>query len=258
MRHPFNYLIEVRYLGFRFHGWARQPEVKTVQGMIERTLNYVLDGIPFKILGTSRTDAMVSALHSGFQLFLHEPLDEPDDFLRTFNANLPADIIATDIHLVSADFNIIQTPGSKEYIYSFYISESRHPFCAPFMTWLHPDTDISLMEEACSMYEGKHDYRNFTVGTPEACIRSIDYARITRNDLFTGSFFPEKSFVFTVRSSGFMRQQVRLMMGQLIKVGQHMISLDDFRRSVDGDMAIAADYAAPASGLILYKVDFRV
>ena len=258
MTYPHNYLVEVQYLGFRFHGWARQPNVKTVQYMIERTLNYVLDGKTFKILGTSRTDAMVSALHSGFQLFLHEPLRDPGAFLESFNENLPADIRATAIRNVPPEFNIIQSPRSKEYVYSFYLSSSADPFYAPFMTCLPEDLDIELMRKGCELYVGRHDFRNFTIKANETCVRIISDARIEENNIYEGAFFPDNKYMFCVSGAGFMRQQVRLMMGQLIKLGQGMISLDQFERCVNGDPEIQADYVAPASGLLLKTIDFGI
>ena len=258
MTYPHNYLIEISYLGFRFHGWAKQPGVKTLQYMIERTLSYVLDVQPFKILGTSRTDAMVSALHYGFQLYLRQPIKDTTAFLREFNNNLPADILATSVREVPPDFNIIQTPKTKEYHYSFYFDQVRKPFCSPFITYFNETLDIDKMHTGCSMYEGKHNYRNFTIRAEDECFRNIELACIDENTMYKGSIFPMQSFVFKVRSSGFMRQQVRLMMGQLIKLGRGTLSIEEFGRSIEGDEAVPADYVAPASGLILYRIDFGI
>ena len=49
-RRTYYYLIEVQYLGFRYHGWAKQPNVKTVQGMINRTLKFILGDLAFKTI----------------------------------------------------------------------------------------------------------------------------------------------------------------------------------------------------------------
>ena len=92
------YLIKVQYLGYRLHGWQKQPDVKTVEELITKTLRYVMPEQRFKILGTSRTDAMVSAQESAFELFLdYEPLSNLDEFLKEFNQNLPKDIRALAI-----------------------------------------------------------------------------------------------------------------------------------------------------------------
>lgn len=88
------YVITIQYLGYRFHGWQKQPSVKTIHLMIDRTLNFILDGKTFKSLGSGRTDAMVSAESAAFELFLYEPIDDHNAFLKLFNQNLPQDIRA--------------------------------------------------------------------------------------------------------------------------------------------------------------------
>ena len=87
------YLVHFQYLGLRYHGWLKQPELRTVEYMVEKTLRLVLilGHTRFKILAASRTDARVSANHSAFELFIQEPLD-PDQLLTEFNHNLPSDI----------------------------------------------------------------------------------------------------------------------------------------------------------------------
>jgi len=73
-RKRFFYIIELQYLGFRYHGWQKQPTVNTLQRMVERTITYVLDHKKFKILAMGRTDAKVSANQTYIELFVE---DEP-------------------------------------------------------------------------------------------------------------------------------------------------------------------------------------
>ena len=128
------YLIKVQYLGYRLHGWQKQPNVKTVEELITKTLRYVMPTEKFKILGTSRTDAMVSAQESAFELFLdYKPLSDLDEFLKEFNVNLPQDIRALSITEVDSKFNIIQHPKLKEYAYLFSFGEKNHTFCVPLV-----------------------------------------------------------------------------------------------------------------------------
>ena len=71
LQKQFYYLVKVQFLGYRFHGWQKQPNTKTVHLMIDRTLNYILRDQSFKTLGAGRTDAMVSANEAAFELFLN-------------------------------------------------------------------------------------------------------------------------------------------------------------------------------------------
>src|SRR5210317_1819945 len=103
------YLIHIQYLGFRFHGWAKQPDVKTVHQFIDKTLPFVLGHKNFKTLGSSRTDAMVSANHAIFELFLNESLDE-QQFFHDLNSNLPTDIRVIKVEATDEKFNVIQSP----------------------------------------------------------------------------------------------------------------------------------------------------
>ncbi|THB76324.1 MAG: tRNA pseudouridine(38-40) synthase TruA [Desulfobacteraceae bacterium] len=251
------YLVHIQYLGFRYHGWQKQPGVKTLEGMVEKTCRFLLGDIEFRILGTSRTDALVSAAHSAFELFVDTPLD-PDQLIRDFNLNLPNDIRAVRIERVDQTFSIINAPRVKEYAYLFCCGQKPHPFSASLMAAFHEDLDIRLMQQGARLFEGKHDFRSYcTQPRPGACFqREILVSRITDNTLFTASFFPEQSWVYHVHAKGFLRNQVRLIMGHLISLGKHEIGLADIERALKGKRTEPLRYIAPASGLILNRIRF--
>jgi tRNA pseudouridine38-40 synthase len=152
------YLIHIQYLGFRFHGWAKQPNVKTVHQFIDKTLPFVLGHKNFKTLGSSRTDAMVSANHAVFELFIDEALDI-EYFFREFNRNLPSDIRIIKIEETDADFNVIQSPKIKEYIYLFAFGEKCHPFAASMLASFMENLDIDVMIEGARHFQGRHNFK---------------------------------------------------------------------------------------------------
>lgn len=252
------YLIEVQYLGFRYHGWQRQPGVKTVQEMIERTLKYVLADKPFKILGASRTDAMVSATQAAFELFLQEP-EDPTQLMADFNENLPADIRAIAIKEVDHTFNVIQHAKQKEYLYLFSFGEKNHPFAAPYITYIREELDIELMKEGARLFLGKHNFREYCYKPKEGTVfeREILESEIVVNDLWTANFFPDQSFVYRVKGMGFMRNQIRLFMGRLFRLGKHEITLEDIAQSLATPSESPEYYIAPASGLMLHQMTFK-
>lgn len=257
-RKRFYYLIKIQYLGYRLHGWQKQPDVKTVEGLITKTLRWAMPEAKFKILGTSRTDAMVSAQESAFELFKdHEPLEDLQEFLKLFNLNLPQDIRAISIEEVDEKFNIIQHPKLKEYAYLFSFGGKNHPFCAPMMANFQFDLDIEQMKKAAKLFEGSHNFRNYCVRVSENSKfeREILKAEIVENTEITASFFPNISYIFQVHGEGFLRHQVRLMMGTLILVGKGELSLEQIEESLHPDTShLQMDYIAPASGLILNKI----
>lgn len=256
----FYYLIKIQYLGYRLHGWQRQPNYKTVEGLIKKTLKFVLPGKKTKILGSSRTDAMVSANEAAFELFLYEePLKDTEEFLKCFNLNLPPDLRAISISNVDAGFNIIQQPKQKEYLYLFSFGSKNHPFCAPLMANFQEDLDIEKIKEGVKLFEGEHYFGNYCVDPKEKTrlVRTIKESAVFENDLYTASFFPEKSYIFKVCGSGFLRYQIRLMMGTLIQLGKGEIEMEYIFQSLKPGNELVINFIAPASGLILNKIDFE-
>ena len=252
------YVITIQYLGYRFHGWQKQPDVKTLHLMVDRTLNYILEGKYFKSLSSGRTDAMVSAENAAFELFLKEPLEDQNAFLELFNYNLPQDIRALSIKEVDAKFNIINNSKIKEYLYLFTYGEKCHPFCAPIMTTILDDLDIELMKHGAKLFEGEHFLKSYCFKPTDNGIytRTILTCEIVENTIYTANYFPKQSYILRVKSEGFMRNQIRLMMGTLIDLGKGKLTLDDIRNSLLPESTVKMDYIAPASGLILNKIDF--
>lgn len=251
------YLIHIQYLGFRYHGWLKQPELKTIESMIEKTIRFVLGHTDFKILGTSRTDAKVSANHSAFELFVNDSLDIKQ-FFREFNQNLPNDIKVIKIEEKDKYFNIINTPKIKEYIYLFSFGEKNHPFCAPLMSSFQNDLDLDLMKQGALLFKGKHDFRKYCTkpNSKTRFEREVFVSRIERNTIFKANFFPVKSYAYHIHAKGFLRYQVRLIMGQLFSLGRGEIGLDEIRESLKGRDNHPLRYIAPSSGLILNKIEF--
>jgi tRNA pseudouridine38-40 synthase len=251
------YLIELQYLGFRLHGFQHQPTVKTIQGILNKTLKYVLPDKYSKTLGSSRTDAKVSANQSYFELFVHEPV--PDDFLETFNLNLPGDVRILSVKEVDDKFNVIQHPKVKEYNYLFSHGEKAHPFGASLVTSIIEPLDIELMKKAAKLFEGTHSFHSYVSGASDkkVLVRTVDLSEIVINDIYTANFFPKNTFLYRVKGEGFLRYQVRLMMGTLIRVGNGQLEIESIQKSLDDLEYRVVPFIAPASGLILQSVEMK-
>ncbi|MHA7842978.1 MAG: tRNA pseudouridine synthase A [Winogradskyella sp.] len=256
----FYYLIKIQYLGYRFHGWQKQPDVKTIHLMIDRTLKYILGDTRFKTLGAGRTDAMVSANEAALELFVYnEPITDFASFLELFNYNLPQDIRALSIKEVDENFNIIQDSKIKEYHYVFSQGQKNHPFCAPILTTILEPLNINVMKAGAKLFEGSHNFKTYCYKATDKgeYHRTIDYCEIVDNTIYKANFFPQESYVLIIRGKGFMRNQIRLMMGCLIKLGRGEVTLDYIEETLKNESTEVMDYVAPASGLILHKLDFE-
>lgn len=251
------YLIRIEFLGFRYHGWQVQPGLKSVEGMMNKTFEFIFQHQNFKVLGCGRTDAKVSANDFPLELFLNEKIN-PSSLLHELNKNLPFDIRAKSVKEIDANFNIIQHSKIKEYHYYFSFGEKSHPFNAPFMINYEEQLDITIMQKAVQAFIGTHNFKRFACKPNENTNleREILTASIEKNTTLIGSFTPKNSYVFKISAKGFLRYQVRLMMGALIQVGKKEWSIEDLKNALINYEEEPISYNAPSSGLTLYKVTF--
>ena len=227
--------------------------------MVDRTLNFIVEGQRVKSLASGRTDAMVSAEEAAIELFLYEPIEDKVAFLKLFNTNLPQDIRALAIKEVDAKFNIINNSKVKEYLYLFAFGDKFHPFCAPILTTILEDLDIEIMKKGAKLFQGEHYLKTYCYKPSDNGIynREILTCEIIENTIYSANFFPKKSYLLRVRGKGFMRNQIRLMMGTLIDLGKGKLTLNDIEKSLEPENTFKMEYIAPASGLILKSLQFE-
>jgi len=254
------YLLKIQYLGFRYSGWQKQPGQKTVEGMMLKTLKFILPDRQLKILGSSRTDAKVSAHGTSIELFIDGyPLENLNDFMELLNANLPADIRILEISEVDKKLNIIQDVLWKEYRYLFSFGSKNHPYAAPFMANILETLDIHAMQEAVSLFEGTHHFKCYTPKSQhhKDMLRTIEPCKIQENTFLKADFFPENSYCLYIKGKGFLRYQVRMIMGALVELGKGVLSKDQIRESLNENSKLQLSYVAPGSGLHLYDMALK-
>ncbi|PWG05496.1 tRNA pseudouridine synthase A [Polaribacter aquimarinus] len=258
MKYSVSYIVGLQFLGFRFSGWQKQKNAKTLHDMVDKTLSFVFSNRDYKTIGIGRTDAKVSATTYYFQLFVDEVLDR-GKFLNSLNTNFSPDLRATSMQQVDVGFNIINVDKIKEYHYYFSFGDKNHPFSAPFLVNVDGFLDVELMMKAAKLFEGEHYFDKYCTKPSANTIfkRIIDSCEIVENDILTADFFPEHSYVLKVKGKGFLRYQIRLMMATLFEVGKGNLDLSFIETSlkVDNDKKNMRNIA-PASGLQLYDVQF--
>ncbi len=251
------YILRLSFLGFRFQGWQQQPGTKSVEGMVLKTLNFVLPGRSFKLLGAGRTDARVSALDFVSQLILKgSPLEDLDAFRDEINKNLPADLKLMSVSSVSKDFNAIRDSISKTYRYYFSFGAKPHPFCAPFLGYFPGILDIERMKKAAGVFVGTHNFQSFITqpGPASQVIRTITRCELSLNEILSASFFPEKTYYLDVAGPGFGRNQVRLMVAALVAIGQDEFHEESLKKALLSGESTGIKHIAPASGLHLIEI----
>jgi len=247
------YIIRMEFLGFRYSGWQKQNGVKTVQGMVDKTVKFILKKDDFRTLAASRTDAKVSALDFVFELLCNAELDS-NQLLLDLNKNVPMDIKIKSVTETSAGFNILHAPKEKEYHYHFTFGQKPNPLVTPFYGYLGKELNIEAMKEACNCFLGTHNFRNF-VGKPENktnFTRTIDSINITNSTRLPAEYLNNR-YKLVVKSKGFMKYQIRLMMGALEQIGRGLLTQNELEKMLNAPEDKSFETVAPGSGLVLFK-----
>jgi len=258
MKYSKSYIVWIQFLGFRFHGWQKQPNYKTVHDIVDKTLSFVFEHFKYKTHGVGRTDAKVSANNYPLQLFTDEKIDF-EKFVAKFNDNAPFDLKCHSIEDCSTKFNIISAEKIKTYHYYFSYANKQNPMSAPIIISFLENLDIELMKKAAKIFEGTHYFKRYCSKPRENSIfeRTIDLCEIRENDIIQANFFPEKTYVLVVKGKGFLRYQIRIMMGVLVQIGNGQLDIDFIEKTLQKDCDINyIRFIAPTSGLQLHDVAF--
>ena len=98
-----NIRLTIAYDGSLYHGWQRQENGLTIQGIIEEKIQTML-GQPVTLIGSGRTDAGVHALNQVAN-FRTRSLLGVDEIKRGLNSLLPDDIYVKNAEEVLLQFH---------------------------------------------------------------------------------------------------------------------------------------------------------
>ena len=108
--------LTLAYDGTAFHGWQRQPGVRTVQGALETAVARVLDVEAIAVPGAGRTDAGVHA--RGQVASFTAPSSLPARaFPPLIGRELPPDVRVLHAEDVPADFHARHSARARRYAY---------------------------------------------------------------------------------------------------------------------------------------------
>ena len=241
------YLAVVSYKGTSFCGWQKQTVSKlpSVEVTIEKVISRILNS-EIKIYGSGRTDAGVHALGQTFHFDLPKELDEYR-FLHSLNELLPPDIRVISIKPVETDFHARFSTKGKTYIYKIRNAQLSSPFKSDLELTLAQKLDIEKMVEASKLFEGEHNFQNFTS-------KDEDDAGFVRNISKIEIIKENEHIVILMTGNGFMRYMVRMIVGTLIQVGLGKMTSEDIKKILEDPVRKPSSYKAPAYGLYLKEV----
>ncbi len=209
------YFMTFAYDGSKYKGYQIQPKEKTVQGEIEKALKKINAGKKVTIHASGRTDAGVHAYNQKAHFDLDMKNITPEKLRDGLNSLLPKDIYIKEIEIVSDDFHARFDVKAKEYIYVINMGEY-NPIEKDYIYQYNKKLDVVEMERALKYLEGTHNFKSFTKTDDE----KDDYVRtIVQTNLYRELKNVNK-ITLSFLGTGFLRYQVRNMIGTLIEIGE--------------------------------------
>lgn len=206
-------------------------------------------GVPATVVGASRTDSGVHARGqvAHFDLATDIPAE---GLLRGFNGVLPPEIRIRSVRLVSPSFHAIRDARGKLYTYRARSSDPTLPWAGLRTARMMCIEDPVAFREAMRMIPGRRDMASFSVTENERKSTVRTLYRVWATEVPGG-------LNLHFAGDGFLRYQVRRMVGALFLVGQGQLSLEVFRGLLEEPQPGASIYNAPAQGLTLERVYYR-
>jgi tRNA pseudouridine38-40 synthase len=239
------YFIKLAYNGTQYHGWQYQPNAASVQETMNKAFSTILNS-EISLMGAGRTDTGVHAK----EMYAHFDFDAPFDIpnlIHKLNSFLPKDIVVYTIFPVADDAHT-RFDATKR-TYEYHINTFKDAFLQEQSWYFHQKLDLVLMNQAAKSLLKHTDFQCFSKVNTD--VNTFDCT------IFEAYWKQENDrLVFTISANRFLRNMVRSIVGTLINIGLHKITLDDFETIIKNKNRDKAGFSVPAHGLYLTKIEY--
>ncbi|PHV71299.1 tRNA pseudouridine(38-40) synthase TruA [Sporanaerobium hydrogeniformans] len=237
----------VAYDGTHYHGFAKQPNGITIQELLEKAAEAILNQ-PIHVIGAGRTD---TGVHAKAQCCVFDATTEimPERLVKAINSKLPRDVVVQSIELVSEAFHPRYAAKRKTYRYQIHNGKVQDPFIYRYAYFYPYKLDLRKMQEAATHIVGKHDFAAFcSAGSSvKTTIREVYRLEITKQG---------ELIQIDICGNGFLYNMVRIIVGTLIEVGIGRKAPDSLVTIIESKNRKLASPTAPPQGLMMLNIEY--
>jgi tRNA pseudouridine38-40 synthase len=234
--------LTLEYDGTGFHGWAAQPELRTVEGVVRDALGDVYPRFD-RLAVAGRTDTGVHA--RGNVVSVDTDGGAPAErAAAALNAALPDDVAVIAVELAADDFHARHSAKSRSYRYKIWRRREPSPFEQRRSWWMPRPLDEEQLADAADLLLGEHDFRAFTP-------TETQHEVFDRNVLAAAWQRRGDVLEFEITADSFLRHMVRTLVGTMIELPPERIE-----HLLSGRPRAEAGSTAPPWGLYLEHVAY--
>ena len=239
------YFIYLQFDGTRYHGWQIQPNGVSVQERLQEALSTLLRE-PIAVTGAGRTDAGVHARKMVAHFDWKGDAIDGQQLAYKLNRLLPYDIAVSKVEMVSEDMHARFSATSR--MYRYYIHTTKDPFQRAYSCEIHYPLDFAKMNDAARILMTYEDFGAFCKSGADV---KTTLCQVTKAEWVQTS---PTTWYFEIRANRFLRNMVRAVVGTLIEVGRGRLSLDDFKKVIEGKQRSDAGESMPGNALFLEDI----
>ena len=239
------YFVTLSYDGTRYHGWQIQPNGVSVQERLQEALSTLLRE-PIAVTGAGRTDAGVHARKMVAHFDWKGDAIDGQQLAYKLNRLLPYDIAVSKVEMVSEDMHARFSATSR--MYHYYIHITKDPFQRAYSCEIHYPLDFAKMNDAAQILMTYEDFGAFCKSGADV---KTTLCQVTKAEWVQTS---PTTWYFEIRANRFLRNMVRAVVGTLIEVGRGRLSLDDFKKVIEGKQRSDAGESMPGNALFLEDI----